>query len=805
MKRVPKFLAWARPSVVFAIAGALAAMAAAVFGQTATTPHAAGVDPAQQIETEWLLQDAMRYPPTGAGKPAPAAKAPSAEPSVYPIRELVQRGRQLAAQRRREGVPVDSPIAALDRLSENEKGLAGKADPHARRALYLQARLVVRKLVLADPRLRFDKLLCVKRPTYQSSHIYTDHYDGSTLTGGNLCMLSPVAPDGRITEIAPQLAGGLFGRFDLSFDARQVVFAYKRPGQGYRIYEIGIDGRGLRQLTFDEPDEPQVQAQFGHGYDDVDPCYLPSGKVLFTSTRSRRAVLCTYNFTTASLFVMDGDGRNLRCLSGNTVNEFTPSVMHDGRVLYTRWEYVDKGVGDVQSLWSMHPDGSHPTAIYKNNVRRPATLIDGRSIPGSHRVVATGAPHMPLAVGPIVLIDTHMSPLTPMAMTNLTPEITYPGHNGYFEPQRGYYKEPYPLSEDLFLVAYNPGPNHAAPAGYGLYLLDAAGNRELVYRDPAVSCFQPTPLVPRQRPPELAPVSDQTAAKGALQATLVLADVYAGMTGIPRGAVKYVRVMEDVPKPWKDSWLAPSHGDVLGLQNPAISLDGHFAVKVIRGIVPVAKDGSASFTVPAEKNLYFQALDENFMEVQRMRTFVNLRPGERRSCIGCHEPRNNAPTSRRATALNDPPRELAAQPGDAGPRAVDYARDVQPILDRHCVRCHGPGKAEAGLDLSGELTTLFNRSYENLIRKNLVNHINIDPRDAFIPAEPPLTFGSHRSKLVEVLRRGRCEAKLSREEFIRLVTWIDANAPYYGTYEGKKNLKWKGDPQFRPEPVVCRY
>jgi len=686
--------------------------------------------------------------------------------------------------------------------------------------------------VLADPRLNpgVPGLIFVRRITYTSSHIYTDHYDGSRHMGGNLCILSPVGPGGKVTEIVPELSGGLFGRFDLSFDGRRVVFAYKKPGKGYRIYEIGVDRGfrpvdpgapgwverraqssrapgGLRQLTHDGPDEAEMVKRFRHGYDDLDPCYLPNGKIMFASTRSKRTVLCHYGFTSTSLHVMDADGANIRCVSGNTINEFTPAVLDDGRVIYTRWEYVDKGSGDVQSLWSMHPDGSGSAHVYKNNVARPATLIDARGIPGSHLLVAVGAPHMPLAVGPVVLIDIGKTQRMPEAMTNLTPEIGYPGHSGYPSRDMGYYKEPWPLSEELFLVAYNPGPRHNAPAGYGIYLLDASGNRELIYRDPKLSCFQPVPLRPRRRPPEIASAVEAPPSEKVEESTLFMLDVYQGLTGIPRGAVKYLRVMEDVPKPWEPSWCSPKQGDSMGLQHPAVSLKGHFAIKKVHGIVPVEPDGSACFTVPAEKNLYFQALDEDYMELQRMRTLVNLMPGEKRSCIGCHELRHYVPSVKRPLASGRPVRDLVPQPGDTGPRTVHYPLDVQPILDRHCVKCHSGRKPTGNLDLSGEMTKLFNRSYENLINKKLINNIDVDPRSAYIPAEPPLTFGPHRSKMITQLLKGHNQVKLSREEFIRLVTWIDTNANYYGIYEGKKNLKWKGDPDFRPMPFAgsaCR-
>ena len=648
----------------------------------------------------------------------------------------------------------------------------------------------------------FDKLLFIRRYTYQSSHIYTDHYDGSTMPGGNLCILSPVAPDGEVTELVPELRGGIIGNYDLSYDATRIVFSYKPSAhKGYRIFEVAVDGSGLRQLTHDEPDESRMQALYRHGYDDLDPCYLPNGGIVFTSTRSKRAVLCTPNFTSTALHRMDADGGNIRCISGNTINEFTPTVLHDGRVLYTRWEYVDKGAGDVQSLWAVHPDGTGAVHVYKNNISRPSAMMDARCIPGSGKIVAVGAPHMPLAVGSVLVVDTRVPRRSASAMTSLTPEIGLPSHFGWHNPGAGFYATPYPLSEDLFLVSYCPGPKHNDPRGYALHYLGRSGRRQLIYRDSKYSCFRPMPLRPRPVPREVAP----NATGGAEPtATLFLQDVYQGMTGIERGRVKYLRVMEDVPKPWGASWVSPERGDSIGMQHPAVSLGGHFAVKRVHGVVPVNADGSALFTVPAGRNLYFQALDERYMELQRMRTFVNLMPGETRSCVGCHESRSLAslPMDPLPAALREPTQPLRPQPGDTGPRTVHYPADVQPVLDKHCVSCHSGATARKKLDLSGGLTTLFNTSYESLIRRNLVSKVDVTPRDSYIPEVPPLTFGSHRSTVIERIRRqdSPCNVGLTTAEFVKLVTWIDANAPYYGTYEGKRNLKWRKEPDFRPAP-----
>ncbi|NQT89458.1 hypothetical protein HQ560_22000, partial [bacterium] len=677
--------------------------------------------------------------------------------------------------------------------------------PEERQAIDRALTDLRRSAMLAHPLLDFQKLLFVKRITLTSSHIYSDHWDGSRTMGGNLCILSPAAPDGKVTEIAPQLAGGLFGRFDLSFDAKKVVFAYKKSeDQGYRIYEIGIDGAGLRQLTFDSADEPGLMAHYGKRfrYEDCDPCYLPNGRIMFASTRPQRRVFC-FGSTVTSLYVMDGDGGNSRCVSGGPVNEMSPCMMDDGRVIYTRWEYVDKGFGNVQSLWSMRPDGSHSAHVYKSDIILPAGMINARSIPGSRRIVTIGAPHCGLSVGPVILVDNSVNRRTPAGMTNITPELGYPGMSPHRSGRTfGYFKEPYPLSEKCFLVAYNPHPRDHEPKGYGLYVLDAWGNRAELYRDPEISCFQPTPLRPRRTPTAISPVAEQDETKHKAVGTLFMQDVYQGMRGVQRGRVKYLRVMEAIGTSWDDGWRSGQQGDGAGLQASAVSLKCDVNIKRIHGIATVHDDGSACFTVPAEKNIFFQALDEDYMELQRMRTFVNLMPGEKRSCIGCHERRSLAPALRSGTpmALRRPAETLRPQPGDTGPRPVHYALDIRPILDKHCVGCHDNTAPKGELDLTGELTKLYDRSYENFIEKGLVGNLNDGFGAANVAPEQPLTFGSHQSRLVERIRTAPCKADLTRKEFITIVTWVDANAPYFGTHRGKKNLKWKDDTEFRPLP-----
>jgi hypothetical protein len=264
-----------------------------------------------------------------------------------------------------------------------------------------------------------------------------------------------------------------------------------------------------------------------------------------------------------------------------------------------------------------------------------------------------------------------------------------------------------------------------------------------------------------------------------------------------------------VPRPWS-VYHGYQGNDSSPGQMMAISLYTHLSVKVLHGVVPVHDDGSAHFVVPANRNLFFQALDGDFMEVQRMRTFVNFQPGEERSCIGCHEHRNRAPAGRHVSAMDGPPARLRPQPGEVAPRPLHYPTDVQPIFDRHCVSCHSAKKADGGLDLGGEMTELFCRSYESIIQKDLVGYIQefIGPKpegaDAmgYAPSVGPYTYGSHKSKLISALRVKHYDVKLSREEMVRLVTWVDANAPYYGSYFGRRNLAHRNGPDFRPVPTL---
>ena len=758
------------------------------------------------------------------------------------------------------------PVAEfLEQLDEFERRLtaqtAMRLDPGQERTRRLMAKMPQMQhemLVQANPLLRNTEILFVKRYTYNSKHYYDD-FQHITRWGGNLCVLSPT--DGRVREIAPQLTGGIFDRYDLSFDATRVLFGYRRPHpEGFRIYEMGLDGRGLRQVTHPPVDEDKRIAMYGQtstgdsfygsmGYrfwtDDVHPCYLSDGGICFASTRSEHGVLCTpaHYLACTNLFRMDADGDGLRAISQGALSEFTPTMMEDGRILYNRWEYVYKGIAAVQPLWVMRPDGSGSEEFYGDNIANPGVFWQARQVPGHpHLAVCTGCGHEPLGVGQLLLLNRKKSKRTPAPMISLTPNVKTQNLRGLYQLRNGvwrediygpFYADPYPLSDKFFLVSCNPAGRYNDQAAYGIHLLDTFGNRVPIYDDPKISCWQPMPLRPRKTPPVLpgrneieltsmqqpvVPSRTKTAPSPVPEAmaTVFLSDVYRGLEDVEPGTVKYLRVMEQIPKPWASevdlSRAEDRAADGFG-GHIAVSWNSHIWIAVLRGIVPVEEDGSAYFEVPANRNLFFQALDKDFMEVQRMRTFVNFEPNETRSCIGCHEHRRQAPVSRRATAFGLPPAKLAAQPGEVAPRPLDYPRDVQPILDQHCVRCHDGGVQQdsskppkAAPDLRNELTDMFSRSYESILQGGLVNTIREWNGGTYAmqnaEAVAPYTYGSHSSKLVQLLKQGHYDANLSNEEWIKLVTWIDCGAPYYGSYYGRRHLRYRGQPDFRPVPTL---
>ncbi len=552
------------------------------------------------------------------------------------------------------------------------------------------------------------------------------------------------------------------------------------------------------------------------------------------------------------LYRVEADGSNLKQLSFGALSEFTPVVLPDGRVMYSRWEYVDKGAVSTKCIWAMRPDGMASSEIYGNDIPFPPSMIQARPIPDApNQYVILGCPHYPQnALGTVIRLDMTKPIRTDEPMTYLTPQVKILAEAGwhFVNPTTGamtmdrsgrgpLFRDPWPLDEDHVLLAHKPGGfgSSYAPNGYGLYLLQSSGKLEPFYHDPEIASWQPVPLKARKVPPVFPKAVDSKLAERKL-AKCVVTDVYHGLEDVKRGSIKHIRVLEQIPRPWSARRYGRGKADSYDQQYAVVSKDTALGLKVQHGIVPVEADGSAHFLVPANANVVFQVLDENYLAVQTERTFVNYMPGETRSCIGCHETPDDPPASDSAspTALERKPSLPGPQPGEtAGRRPLHFPADVQPVLDRHCVECHNPDGKKGGLDLSGRMTTFFCASYENLLierrngrkdRRNpgLVPTIGENhPKTGNVRYLPAKSLGSHNSLLMAMLMpdaiklqgdKARLERlarlinqhkklKLKREELLRISNWVDTNAQYYGSYYGRRNLKDKDHPNFRPAPT----
>jgi len=496
--------------------------------------------------------------------------------------------------------------------------------------------------------------------------------------------------------------------------------------------------------------------------------------------------------TAGILHRMDADGSNVVALSANVLNDFTPAVMADGRLMYSRWEYVDKPAIPIQSAWTINPDGTMLQGFYGNRTLRPDTFIQCRQMPGRHEVLCVLTGHLGFVRGRLGLLDRFRGMDAPDGLTRLTPDDRELGRH------TGCWIDPWPLDERHYLASRR--------GTVLLRTLHGQAHAEVIKRRrPPMGFYSPRPLRARPRPPVPAPRAEPTRASGTTDATpwaaMYVLDVYQGLLPhVARGEVKRIAVVEEGHRPH----FADTGG--WAFQQTVISCGATYAPKTLWGFADVEADGSAHFRVPARTPIYFMALDEHGRALQRMRTLTHLMPGERQGCIGCHEPRNTAPPVRRAAAVSRPPEGLREP--EWGVRGFSYARLVQPVLDRHCVRCHRGTEPAAGMDLTGDVTDKFNVSYEMLARDNAGRRGS--PYVCFIPTDnghernilqiTPKAWGSPASKLADLVlaghpdKSGKARIRLSDAERQRIISWIDLNAPYYRSMAATATRLVKGRP-----------
>ena len=689
------------------------------------------------------------------------------------IERLAARGVDVRAERRELAAAERRRDQLLTGAGASTNG--GAVLSPAMEAAYLEARAAKRRLFLRDPDLApLQRVLFVARHPYEPSHNYSDILDSQWRPGGGVCRLDLPWRDGRLDPAAGQVttlfdaSRGVARDAVADFGAERIYFAYRDAPDGYfHLESIRADGGDRRTLTA------------GPFHDDY-PCPLPDGGLAFISTRCRARFLC-WRPQAFVLFRMDADGGNITPLSHANLSEWAPSVMRDGRILWTRSEYLDKGADFGHTLWAIRPDGTHAELLFGNNTLN--CYMNGREVPGSRELCCTLISHGGDLNGPIGLLDPDRGRFNPAAITNITPDSPPRYHMSW--AQRECFRDPVPIAHDLFLVS------HAPQQHFGLYVIDRFGNRELLYLDPRISAMCPTPLRPESRPPVWPGQGPPVA--GVETGRFLVQDVYQGLEpAVARGRVKYLRVCQEVRAelerlpngayrndhpPFQDFYASPTH-----LVNGPNGWPSYVA-KASLGLVPVQEDGSVWFEAPAGRVLYFELLDADLNEIQRMRSVVQLQPGEQRGCIGCHEHRALAATRHRPLAARQPPQALEAPSWGAVPFA--YETVVQPVWDRHCVRCHDARDAR-GLDFTGRRgPDQVPASYRTLISQGWVHYFDYTWGREHQKAEP-LTFGSVKSRLIKLLAAGHEKVQLSRDELHRVTCWIDLNCPLWPDYQQRE-------------------
>ncbi|MBT3201367.1 MAG: hypothetical protein HN350_15810 [Phycisphaerales bacterium] len=588
----------------------------------------------------------------------------------------------------------------------------------------------------------------------------------------SICVFDPANEKEPVSVIYESPGLRIFD-MNLSYDAKTIFFAARNGGQPWHIYEIGVDGRGLKQIT-------------NGTSSNISPVELPSGDIMFVSTRAGTRVVCQKQ-PSGLLYVCNRDGSNVRRVSGNTLSDHTPQVMNDGRVLFTRWDYgVDKNVFCRQNLWTMNPDGTRFALFGSNTKEDPNSFWEASAIPGRPEVVCVFGPHHGYHAGQIGLVWDrplgYRKDIRGEGFRWVTGDMPAVGDSSV--PWG--YQDPCPVNERLFVVSYGGDGGRKNR----LYLLDDRGNRKCIYESsPKMGCWDPLVLKARKKPPVIPAQSTPTKwahrtpaeanrnPNDKLTGRFLLQDVYEGIgSGVKRGEVKSLAIIEQVPK----------YGDPAGAQiwgySPTISRGTMFVRRII-GTVPVESDGSAHFTAPAIRDISFNALDAEGRMIRHMGSTLHIMPGETQSCLGCHETRGKAPE-------RGPKAVIAARRAPSVPKypswtekgIIDFTKVVQPVLDKHCIKCHSGPTPKKGVDLSGDKTHSHSMAYDQLLDRGMVHYVPVAGTGH--DNSSPKARGSYVSKIRKHIETDFCVPKpLPLEDRQRIYTWIDANVPYFGTYE----------------------
>ena len=717
------------------------------------------------------LADTRQWRPVAVRTKFPALAYPE-DPGIAPSRWRVLR---LAIEDLMQTYPDTYPHGAvwltrLETLQAEHNVIPRDAAPEQYDAIIAQFEALQREALLANPLLDFERLLMIRRRADRLG--LPMNYHGNTDIeptgyGNTLVALSPPAPDGAVETVFQPTGDRFIGDLDLHYDAGRLLLSMPDEQGRWGVAELDLTGGTLTRL-------PLIDEADVHNYD---ACYLPDERIVFTSTAPFVGVPCVGGRSAvANLYLLDHGGR-IRRLTNDQDHNWCPEVLHDGRILYQRWEYADIAHAFTRLLFHANPDGSAQMEYYGSNSFWPTAMFYARPIPGHPTKVVTivGGHHDPPRQGELVILDPALGRHEADGVVQRIPgygETVEPVIlDGLIAATWPRFLHPWPLSEKYFIVSCKPERTGL----WGVYLVDVFDNFVLLHEEPGWAFLEPTPWRKRERPPVVPDRVDPDAT----EAKVLLTDVYRGpgLAGVPRDTVKSLRLV---------GYNFTYHG--LGAEPDRVGLDGPWDVRRIIGTVPVEEDGSAYFRVPATTPISVQPLDEDGKALALMRSWLTAAPGETLACVGCHEPQNEA------GAFDVTPLAFRREPSPIrewyGPaRGFSFEREVQPVLDAYCVDCH-QGKALPDGSTTFDLTARpaqrvpsafqmhFSPSYMELRR-----WVHTPTLESDAHLLPPRDFHADISTLVQILRDDHYGVTLDEEAWDRLITWIDLNAPFHGSWQ----------------------
>ena len=804
------------------------------FEPIATSPNFRSSLASALIEWDWRMQDGIgteREPrtylqslelrlPQGRALLEDLQKA--VEEESY--ESLVQYDPEISTNFESLSDTIEQYLQKWSQLEENfSKLLTTPDDLQEAKRLWLQVHEFKRHILINSPYFKLKSLVFIKSAPTIMSHQLTQVYGYTARPGGGIYTLDAPNSDNELMlarNITPtNLPIGAYMTPELSFNAQDLYFSFCATPSTPQLWrdENAMKRRfHLYKMALNAP-EYTAQRLTDGDYDDFAPILLPNDDLVFCSTRRGGFHRCgggpCYVYT---LTHSKGDGSEPKTISFHETNEWFPTLAHNGRIIYTRWDYVDRDAVYYQQLWSARQDGTDVRIFYGNNTFNPPGMWEAKATPGSDKILAIAGPHHGMSAGSVFLIDTTKGVDGVEPIERLTPDVLIPEGETPLpsipqlptfcdfdyvptnfwmaarEAEREQesaeerrwpvhcFKSPFPLAEKYFIASYSfdqllgeAGPN--IPNQFGIYFCDAFGNRELVYRDPNISSLWALPLRKRPIPPAVASVLDESRQQqDNPTGTFFVQNIYDSWPTKISATIKELRIVQVLPKTTPNA------------NQPMVGAANASPGKQVLGTVPVEEDGSVFFEAPAKIPLLFQALDENGRMVQGMRSLVYLQPGESAGCTGCHEDRMATVVSAKTIASTKSPSKI--KPGPDGSKPFSYPILVQPILDKNCIDCHNDNKADGGVNLTGAPEGHYTKSYNALINYVPYTYWGA-PNGNFEPRTEPDRFGSRPSKLTRLLDSGHYDVTLTPQEWESLNVWQDCNALFYGTFNVDDQLK----------------